>query len=243
MNEARTNRSQPGDGMEAPRSSSRDYTNTQDGALLDHENQMQHDRLSPSALPTTCGSNLGEHYGAISHPLLDHENETRGIQRQRSLTLASNSLQPIRHDDTPAEALLHREKPLTTVLGWPSSPKPIKTPIYINVLNTMFDVLLCTCSVTFLAFALVVNVHNQDLIAEYPRLTTTLLNATKYVPSPQTSLKKLKLTSDRAQPFSPSFSPQSLAVRHTLFYSGVLRKASALAYWTHLLVVHHSLVL
>jgi hypothetical protein len=164
MNEARTDRSQPGDGVEAPRSSSTEYINTQAGTLLDqdHENEMQHGRLSSSALPATRGSNLGEH-AAISQPLLNHGNETRGIQRQRSLTIASISLQPIRHDDITAESLLHREKPPKTLLGWPSSPKPIKTPIYIKVLNILFDVLLLTCSVAFLIFALVVEVHHQDL--------------------------------------------------------------------------------
>ncbi|KAI0570113.1 hypothetical protein Alg130_11351 [Pyrenophora tritici-repentis] len=184
MNEARIDRSQPGDGVEAPRSSSREYINTQAGTPLDqdHENEMQHGRLSPSTLPTTRGSNLRE-YTAISQPLLDHENEVRGIQRQRSLTIASNSLHPIRHDATPAESLLHREKLPKTLPGWPSSPEPIKAPIYIKVLHTIFDILLFTCSVSFLVFALVVNVHDQDSTAENPRLTTTLLNATKYGPT------------------------------------------------------------
>jgi hypothetical protein len=190
MNEARTDRSQPSNGVEAPISSPRDYIDRQAEALLDqdHENEMQHHRSSSSAMPTTHGSNLGEH-AAISQPLLNRKNETRGIQGQRSLTIASDNLQPIYHDDTPAESLLHREKQSKMLPGWPSSPKPIKTPIYIKVLNTMFDVLLFTCSVAFLVFALLVNVHDQDSTAENPRLTTTLLNATKYVPSPQTSLK------------------------------------------------------
>jgi hypothetical protein len=192
MNEARTDQSQPGEGVEVPRSSSREYINTQDGNLLDqdqnHQNEMQHGRLSSSALPTTRGSNLGEH-AAISQPLLNHGNETRGIQRQRSLTIASKSLQPIRRDDTTAESLLHRENPPKTLLGWPSSPKPITTPIYIKILNILLDILLLTCSIAFLVFALVVDVHHQDPTAEYPRLTTTLLNATKSVPSAQSSLK------------------------------------------------------
>jgi hypothetical protein len=189
MDEARTDRSQPGDGMEAPRSSSGENFNTQAEALLDHEDEMQHNRSSPSVLPTNRGSNVGKHYNAISQPLLNYEDETQASQHQSSLGAVSDSLRPIRHDDTPAESLLHREKPPKTLLGWPSSPKPIMTPIYIKVLNTMFDVLLFTCSVAFLVFALVVVIHDQDSTAEYPRLAATLLNTTKYVTSPLFSLK------------------------------------------------------
>jgi hypothetical protein len=189
MNEARPKQFQPGDGEEAPSSISRESINTQTRASLDHESEMQHDRASSSPPPTTSGSRLGEHYNATAQLLLDHENETRENQCQRSLTIASNGLQPVRHDDTPAESLLHRDKPPNMFPGWPSSPKPIKTPIYIKVLNTMFDVLLFNCSAAFLAFALVVNVHDQDSTAENPRLTRALLNATKYVQSPHTSLK------------------------------------------------------
>jgi hypothetical protein len=50
-----------------------------------------------------------------------------------------------------------------------------------SCLNSIFDVLLLACSVAFLAFALVVNRHDQDSTAEHPRLSKTLVNATKYV--------------------------------------------------------------
>lgn len=84
-------------------------------------------------------------------------------------------------NNTPALPPLDYEKAETTPPGWPTSPKRIKTPIYVNVLNSFFDVLLLACSTAFLVFALVVCFHDQAPTAQYPRLTQTLLNATKYV--------------------------------------------------------------
>lgn len=85
------------------------------------------------------------------------------------------------HRNTPAEPLLYQEKPSKTLPGWPTEPKPIKIPFYLQVLNGVFDVLLLTCSIAFLTFALVVSVYDQASTTEYPRLTTALVNATKYV--------------------------------------------------------------
>jgi hypothetical protein len=160
MNEARTYQSQLGDGADAPRSSSTDWINNQAEAMLDNEDETEREQFQLSNLPTNLRSRSGEHYNATSQRLLDLQNETRENQHQNSLTTASHSLQPIRHHDMPAESLLTREKPLKTLLGWPSAPKPVQTPFYINVLNGIFDVFLLTCSVAFLAFTLVVSIHD-----------------------------------------------------------------------------------
>jgi hypothetical protein len=81
----------------------------------------------------------------------------------------------------PAEPLLHQEHLSKTISGWPTTPKPIRTPVYIKILNGIFDVLLLACSVAFLAFALIVSIHDQASTVDKPRLTKTLLDATKYV--------------------------------------------------------------
>ncbi|KAF2123504.1 hypothetical protein P153DRAFT_413440, partial [Dothidotthia symphoricarpi CBS 119687] len=114
--------------------------------------------------------------------LSDHNNETSGDELPTDSTVAGIRLQRTSHNQPPAGFLLHREKP-STLPDWPSSPKPINTPIYVKALNGLFDVLLFACSAAFLAFAIVVKLHDRVPTAEYPRLTTTLLRATKYGPT------------------------------------------------------------
>ena len=83
--------------------------------------------------------------------------------------------------NTSAAPLLHQKKPSETLPGWPTSPRPIKTAVYVQVYNGVFEALLLLCSIAFLAFALIVNAYDQSSTTEYPRLTKALINATKYV--------------------------------------------------------------
>jgi hypothetical protein len=185
--------------------------------------ETQSDQTQPSALPMTQ-----HHYTTAEH-LLDQENRAAAEQLPSSLTRAGSKSQGTGYHGTPAESLLHRETPSKQLPRWPSSPKPITTPAYIKALYVIFDVLLLSCSAAFLAFAVIVSLHDQDSTTEYPRLTRALLNATKYVLVLSIITSILKLTPDRAQLFSPYFSPQSLAARRTPSYSGGLKMANALA--------------
>jgi hypothetical protein len=188
MDETQTDRYQSSDAATDPRSSSDDYMDPQARSMQYCEDEVRRDPFRQDGIPTDRTSNSGEHDNTTSRPLLDRENEVSGPQRPAGLTVPNDSLQPTYQRDTPAESVLHREKSTRTLVGWPSSPKPIKTPIYISVLNGLFDILLLACSIAFLAFALIVNIHDQHPTAENPRLTTALLNATKYVLSPKYSL-------------------------------------------------------
>lgn len=157
-------------------------------ALLDREIEIRREPSPPSALSTDHEWNLHDHCDTTTESLLDHESETPGDELPTGSTVASNRLKRTSHDNPPAGFPLHREKP-SIPPDWPSSPKPITTPIYVKTLNGSFDVLLLACSAAFLAFAIVVNLHDRVPTADYPRLTTTLLRATKYVLSLETSLK------------------------------------------------------
>jgi hypothetical protein len=184
MNETRTNLYQSVEAATDPRSSSGDHVDLQAGSRQDYENGMRHDQFRQNGMPTHRTSNSDEHYNTTSQPLLAQENEGAGLERQTGFTIVNNNIQPTYHPETPAESLQSREKPRKTLPGWPSSSSPIKTPIYISILNGVFDILLLACSIAFLAFGLVVNIHDQHPTAENQRLTTALLSATKYVLSP-----------------------------------------------------------
>jgi hypothetical protein len=188
MDETQTDQYQSGDAVTDHRSSSVDYMDPKARSLQFYENEVRRDPFHQYDRPTDHTFNSGEHDNTTSQPLLDQENETSGSQHQAGLTVPNSSLKPTYQPATPAESLLHREKSTRTLVGWPSSPSPIKTPIYIIVLNGLFDILLLACSIAFLAFALVVNIHDQHPTAENQRLTTALLNATKYVLYPKHSL-------------------------------------------------------
>jgi hypothetical protein len=114
--------------------------------------------------------NFSKHHNTSAEPLLEHDH-----------TATSNSLVTTSHNDIPVETLVFRDKSPKTLFGWPSSPKPIRTPIYIKILSRVFDFLLLAGSTAFLSFALIVSIHDQDSTAENPRLTKGLLNATQYV--------------------------------------------------------------
>jgi hypothetical protein len=143
--------------------------------------ETQRDQTQPCALPLTQRTDLMEHHYTTAERLSDQGNITAAQQLPNSLSTAGSKSQGTGYDGTLVELLLHREKPSKQLLRWPSSPKPITTPAYIKVLYVIFDVLLLSFSAAFLAFAVIVSVHDQDSTAEYPRLTRTLLNATKYV--------------------------------------------------------------
>lgn len=152
-------------------------------ALLEQEIEIQRDASPFSALSTDHRSDLDEHRDTTNVSLVEQEHETLADQLPTGSTVADNMALRTSRDDALATAPLHREKTSRMIAGWPSSPKPIATPIYVKVLNGFFDVLLSACSIAFLAFAIAVNIHDQDPVAGYPRLTTTLLSATKYVVS------------------------------------------------------------
>lgn len=156
--------------------------------LLDQEIEMRCGPSPSSALSTDHESTIHHHCDNTTESLLDHEYDTPGDELPIDSTVAGNRSRSTSHDNSPAGFSLHGEKP-TILPGWPSSPKPIHTPIYVKALNGVFDVLLLACSAAFLAFAIVVNLHDRVPTAEHPRLTTALLRATKYVLSLETSLE------------------------------------------------------
>jgi nitric oxide reductase large subunit len=123
--------------------------------------------------------------------LLEQEDGAPVDQLSTGSTVAGHRSQRTSHGDALAVAPLHQEKTSKIIAGWPSSPKSTVTPTYVKVLNGVFDVILLACSVAFLAFVVVVNVHDQDSTADHPRLTTTLLRATKYVLSLEIFLKDI----------------------------------------------------
>jgi hypothetical protein len=93
-------------------------------------------------------------------------------------------------ENVPLESTSHQKTPSTFLLekathpppwGWPSSPRRIKTSIRIGFWNAIVDILLFTCSVAYLAFALTVNSYNQAPTADNPRATDALTSATKWV--------------------------------------------------------------
>ncbi|KAF5854573.1 hypothetical protein GGP41_007339 [Bipolaris sorokiniana] len=100
------------------------------------------------------------------------EDGTLGSEFSIGSTAVGNAAQHTRDNNVPDASPLGQEKSLRMMPGWPLSPKSINTPIYVKVLNGIFDILLLACSATFLAFAIVIDVHDQVPTADYPRLTT-----------------------------------------------------------------------
>jgi hypothetical protein len=153
----------------------------QEQALLDQGIEMRGGFPPFDALATDNRSNLDEHCDTTTVSLLSRENGRSKDEIFTSSTDAGNTVPRTSHDVAPAASSLHLEKLSRVLQGWPSSPKPINTPFYVKILNGALDALLLACSVVFLAFAIAVNMHDQHPTASYPRLTTTLLSATKYV--------------------------------------------------------------
>jgi hypothetical protein len=142
-------------------------------------NEMRRNQSQVCAVPTDHHEpGLSESHDTTTEPLLDPENENTGPD---GLIMDNDRLHLARSANTLAESLSHQEKQARTLPDWPIFPKSVKTPTYISVLNGICEVLLLASSVAFLAFALMVSIHDQDSIAEHPRLTKTLVNATKYV--------------------------------------------------------------
>jgi hypothetical protein len=109
---------------------------------------------------------------------------TMPLHRTSSKATISASSNTRIENNISAQPLLDSEKAANTPPGWPTSPNRTKTSVYVNFMNGAFDALLLACSVAFLVFALIVNNHDQAPTAQYPRLTKTLVNATKYVSHP-----------------------------------------------------------
>jgi hypothetical protein len=65
--------------------------------------------------------------------------------------------------------------------GWPSSPRAIRTALHLTIWNLLIDSVLLLSTITFLSFALIVNTYDGTNVAEHPKATQRLENATKYV--------------------------------------------------------------
>jgi hypothetical protein len=167
MDETRSHQVHPGDPASNPGFESNSYSHTPAISPLGQANSLQSDLYEHSASSTYQRPNLSKHHNTSAEPLLPHIHTT-----------TSSSLVTASHNDVPVEKLVYRDKPPKTLF---SSPKPIGTPIYIKILNRVFDFLLLAGSTAFLAFALIVSIHDQDSTTENPRLTRGLLNATQYV--------------------------------------------------------------
>lgn len=77
--------------------------------------------------------------------------------------------------------LTDTDKATTVIQGWPNSPKQIKSSWWIILSIAVFDLILFTCAVAFLAFAAIVSYYNQTPTIEIPQTTEMLISATKYV--------------------------------------------------------------
>jgi hypothetical protein len=156
------------------------YRNAADGDMMD-------DRRSDASQFSTTGidrRSIYSHYSDHHNASYDYAMNDSQITPQWTNTAVTepNSNHMDNHVP-PAEPLSHQEHLSKTLPGWPTTLKPIRTLVYIKLLNGFFDILLLTCSAAFLAYALIVNIHDQAATADYPRLTKTLLDATKYVRS------------------------------------------------------------
>jgi len=67
---------------------------------------------------------------------------------------------------------------------WPTSPKRIKTSLYVGTWNLLVDLVLLSFSTVFLIFALVVNDYNGRPTQDHPLALKRLQNAAKYVRIP-----------------------------------------------------------
>jgi len=161
----------------------------QEQGLLDQAIEMRREPSPLSTRSTDRVSSVDERRDTTNLSLLGQEDRTSGPELSTGSTVAGNTAQHPSYNDAPAASPLHEEKSSGMITGWPSSPKPIKTPIYVKVLNGLFDVLLLAGSAAFLAFAIIVDVHDQVPTADHPGLTTTLIRVTKYVLSLQTSIQ------------------------------------------------------
>jgi hypothetical protein len=180
MNRTYSNESQTSPVASDPISAHSGHRNAADGDMMD-DGRSDASRFSTTAIDRRITySDHGDHH----NPLYDYAMNDSRITPQWTNTAATEPTS--NHVDNhfpPAEPLLHQEHLSKTLPGWPTTPKPIRTPVYIKLLNGVFDILLLTCSAAFLAFALIVNIHDQASTADNARLTKTLLDATKYVRS------------------------------------------------------------
>jgi hypothetical protein len=155
-----------------------DYHDAINGSVTSHMRNDSNRLSSATANRRSIRSEYNEHHNTSDDRMM------RGTRISQQSTKAAAFEPTFSNSDNQvpqAEPLLDHEKPLTILSGWPTSPKPIKTGIYIKLLNGVFDVLLLTCSAAFLAFALIVSIYDQTPTADNPRLTKTLIDATKYV--------------------------------------------------------------
>lgn len=77
--------------------------------------------------------------------------------------------------------LLHDATQCSAPKGWPTLPCRVQRPWYATLWSLAVDITLLTCSITFLAFAPIVNYYNEAPIAEHRTATDRLVGASKYV--------------------------------------------------------------
>lgn len=92
------------------------------------------------------------------------------------VSLDEAEIQP--SDPTIAEPLLAYNDGL---IGWPTLPQRVKRSPASLILDIALDIALTVAALMFFIFALTVFYHDQAETASYPRLTRTLISATRYV--------------------------------------------------------------
>jgi hypothetical protein len=139
---------------------------------------MQHQLQQPNAIET-------QHYQPSPIEATEASLLTTTTGSGESDSQTTKLPQNDQHTSVPTEAttapLLVPEKAASRLEGWPTSPKPVHSPLWMIIWNGIFDLLLFACATAFLAFAVIVSLYDRASTVENPRTTSMLLNATKYV--------------------------------------------------------------
>ncbi len=148
----------------------------------------QHEPLHTGA-KIVCLDNVSD---AVSESDFKTIKSTRSYQNLSAIT------------DATTMPLLDTSKVTPLLKDWPSSPSVIKKARIMTVRDGVFDFTLFVFAVAFLAFAIsvVYMYYDQTSTVASPKVTNTLLNATKYV-SAEMSLIGYSLTSARDLQFFP----------------------------------------
>ena len=89
---------------------------------------------------------------------------------------------PVPSQEATAAPLLHKDDNVQHVpQGWPTSSSAVKVSTYNTVWSILVDLLLLALSISFFAFALVVNAYDGSPTQDSLRAKNRLLSASKYV--------------------------------------------------------------
>jgi hypothetical protein len=91
------------------------------------------------------------------------------------------SLKLVKESEQTSTPLLDKATPVNVSKDWPTSPKRIRTTLYVGTWNLLVDVVLLAFSTVFLVFALIVNDYNGAPTRDHPRALERLQKAAKYV--------------------------------------------------------------